>query len=184
MLGALNRLVFNRHVGRGRPETPEAHESLPSEERAGTSICASHPERGRRPGAASEQPDQRGRPGSRSERGEEGTAAYHGDPGAGLSSPSGQFTPHDLQLLRGYEDSLPGCGLGQLFERTPTHLINSGHGHQPYVTRRELDISVGSAAREGASLKTAGRGSTSSMPNWYCSMTAAERAERSSRGKV
>jgi hypothetical protein len=122
--GVLNRLVFNRHVGLGRPRFPEAHEPLAGQERADTGIRASHSERGsRRPGATSKQEDQRGRAGSRSERSEEGTTAHHRDPRAGLSCPSGQFAPRNIHLLAGYD---------------PSHLFNPGHGHQTLATRGAL----------------------------------------------
>jgi hypothetical protein len=116
----LNRLVFNRHVGQGRPGFPEAREPLAGQERAGTGIRASHSERSRRPGATSKQEDQRGRAGSRSERSEEGTSTHHRDPWAGLSRPSGQFAPRNIRLLAGYDHS---------------HLFNSGHGHWPWLPR-------------------------------------------------
>jgi hypothetical protein len=116
LLCALNRLALNRHVGQGRPGFPEAHEPLAGQERAGTGIRASHSQRGsRRTGATSQQEDQRGRAGSRSEHSEEATSAHHGDPGAGLSGPSGQFAPRNIHLLAGYDHS---------------HLFNSGRGHQ------------------------------------------------------
>jgi hypothetical protein len=114
----LNRLVFNRHVGSGRPGFPEAREALAGQKRAGTGIRASHSERGRRPRATSKHEDQRGRAGSRSERSEEGTSTHHGDPRAGLSCPSDQFTPRNIRLLAGYDHS---------------HLFNSGHGHRPWL---------------------------------------------------
>jgi hypothetical protein len=129
LLGVLNRLVLSRHVGQGRPGFPEAHEPLAGQERAGTGIRASHSERGsRRPRATSKKKDQRGGTGSRSERSEEGTSTHHGDPGAGLSCPSGQFAPRNIHLLAGYDQSLLGRGLYQLFEWTLPHLLNSGHG--------------------------------------------------------
>jgi hypothetical protein len=129
LLGVLNRLVLNRHVGQGRPGFPDAHEPLAGQERAGTGIRASHSERGSRPGATSKQENQRGRAASRSERSEEGTSTHHGDPGAGLSCPSGQFAPRNIHLLAGHDHNLLGRGLYQLFEWTLAHLF-SGHGHQ------------------------------------------------------
>jgi hypothetical protein len=102
LLGVLNWLVTIRHVGQGRPGFPEANEPLAGEQRAGAGIRASHSERGsRRPGAASKQEDQRGRAGSRSERSEEDTSTHHGDPGAGLSRPRGQFALRNIHLLAG-----------------------------------------------------------------------------------
>jgi hypothetical protein len=107
LLGVLDRLVLNRHVGLGRPGFPEAHESFAGEQGAGTGIRAGYSERGgRRPGAASQQEDQRGRAGSRSERGEEGTSTHHGHPGGGLSCPGGQFAARNLHLLAGEDHSL------------------------------------------------------------------------------
>jgi hypothetical protein len=128
LLGALNRLILTRHVGLGRPGFPEAHESLAGQQRAGAGVRASHCERGsRRPGAARQQEDQRGRAGSRSERGEEGTSTHHGHPRAGLLCASCQFAARNLHLLAGQHDSLLGRRLCQLLEWTLAHLFNSGH---------------------------------------------------------
>jgi hypothetical protein len=128
LLGALNRLILNRHVGLGRPGFPEAHESLAGQQRAGSGICASHSERRRRrAGAARQQEDQRSRAGSRSQRGEEGTSTHHGHPGASLPCPRGQFAPRNLHLLAGQHHSLLGRGLCQLLEWTLAHLFHSGH---------------------------------------------------------
>ena len=89
---------------------------------------AGYSERGsRRPGAASQQEDQCGRAGSRSERGEEGTSTHHGHPRAGLPCPSGQFAARNIHLLAGQHHSLLGRGLCQLLEWTLAHLFNSGH---------------------------------------------------------
>jgi len=77
LLGVLYWLVLNRHIGLGRTGFPEAPEPLAGQQRAGTGIRAGHSERGgRRPGAASQQEDQRGRAGSRSERSQEGTSTH------------------------------------------------------------------------------------------------------------
>jgi hypothetical protein len=112
LLGVLNRLVLNRNVGQGRPGFPETHEPLAGQQRAGTGIRASHPQRGsRRPGATIKQEDQRGRAGARSEHSQEATSTHHGDPGACLSCPSSQFAPHKIHLLASYGHS---------------HLFNSG----------------------------------------------------------
>ena len=115
MLGVLNRLVLNRHSGRGRRGFPEAHEPLAGQEGAGTDIRAGHSKRGSRPGATTKQEDQRGRASSRSERNEEATSTHHRDSRAGLSRPSGQFAPRKIHLLASYDRG---------------HLFNSRHGHQ------------------------------------------------------
>jgi hypothetical protein len=120
LFGVLHRLVLNGHVGQGGRGFPEAHEPLPGQDRPGTGIRASHSERGRRPGATRKQEDQRGRAGSRSERSEEAASAHHGDPGAGLSCPGGQFASRNIDLLAGYDHS---------------QLFNSGRGHQALATR-------------------------------------------------
>ena len=100
LLGLLTRFVSIRHVGQGRPGLPEAHEPSAGQQRAGTGIRAGHSQRGsRRSGAARKQQDQRGRAGSRSERSEQGACAHHGDSGAGLACPSGQFAPRSIHLL-------------------------------------------------------------------------------------
>ena len=122
--------MLNRCVGHGRRNFPQAHEPLAGQQRAGTGIRTRHSERGsRRPGAASQQEDQRGRAGSRSERSEESTSTDHRDPGTGLSRLGRQFAPRDVHLLTGYDHCLLGHGLYQLFEWTPTRLFNSEHGH-------------------------------------------------------
>jgi hypothetical protein len=124
----LNWLVSVRHVELGRPGFPDANEPLAGQQRAGAGIGASHSERGaRRPGATSKQEDHCGRAGSRSERGQERTSTQHGDPGAGLSCPSGQFAACSIHLLAGYDHSLLRCGLYEILEWTLAHLFNSGH---------------------------------------------------------
>jgi hypothetical protein len=128
LLGALNRLILNRHVGLGRPGFPEAHDSLAGQQRPGAGVGASHSEgSSRRPGAARQQEDQRGRAGSRSERAEEGTPTDHGHPRAGLLCASDQFAARNLHLLAGQHHSLLGRGLCQLLEWTLAGLFNFGH---------------------------------------------------------
>jgi len=128
LLGALNRLILNRHVGLGRPGFPEAHDSLAGQQRPGAGVGASHSEgSSRRPGAARQQEDQRGRAGSRSERAEESTPTDHGHPRAGLLCASGHFATRNLHLLASQHHSLLGRGLCQLLERTLARLFNSGH---------------------------------------------------------
>jgi hypothetical protein len=130
LVGVLNWLVSIRHVGQGRQDLPQANEPSAGQQRTGTGVRASHSERGsRRPGATSKQENQRGRAGSGGERGEEGASTHHGDPGAGLACPRGQFAPRNIQLLAGYDHSLLGCGLYQLLKWTLGHLVNPGHGH-------------------------------------------------------
>jgi hypothetical protein len=110
----LGWLVSIRHVGHGRPGLPEANEPLARQQRTATGIRAGYCERGsRRAGAASQQEDQRGRAGSRSERSQERTATHHGDPGAGLPRPSGQFA---ARMLAGCNHNLLGRGLYQRLE--------------------------------------------------------------------
>jgi hypothetical protein len=138
LLGVLNRLVLNRHLGQGRRGFPEARESLADQERACTGMRASHSQCGsRRTGATSKQEDQRGRAGSGSERSEEATPTHHGDSGAGLSCPGGQFAPCNIQLLAGYDRS---------------HLVNSGHGHQPLGYPRRWAVSRGVTLQGGEDL--------------------------------
>ena len=137
----LNRLVLNRQVGQAG--FPEPHEPLAGQKRADAGIRASHSERGsRRRGATSKQEDQRGGAGSRSERSEEGTPTHHGDPGAGLSCPRGQFPPRYIHLLAGHDHSLLGRALYQLFEWTLAHLVNSGHGHKLLGYPRRLPVRI------------------------------------------
>jgi hypothetical protein len=120
----LNRLVLNRHFGQGRLRFAEAHEPLAGQQRAGAGIRASHSQRGsRRSRASIEQEDQRGGAGSRGEQREETTSTHHGDPGARLSRPSGQFAPRNVHLFAGYSHS---------------DLFNSGRGHQAFGTRSVL----------------------------------------------
>ena len=142
MLGVLNWFVSTRHVGQGWPGLPEANEPLAGQQGASTGVRAGDSERGsRRPGAASEQENQRGRAGSRSERAEEGASTHHGDPGAGLACPSGQIAPRSIHLLTGQGHGLLGRGLYQLLKWTLGHLVNPGHGHTPLATRGDWPVS-------------------------------------------